>query len=218
MNIDPKAKIAGIPSLKIRELMRMQHYGMGWSASVDQASGLLEISHDATLIVLEELRSLGYIVFVDDAYNWKTTIAGNALANASATKPIRRPKADQAFAQFMERVNQVNQNPYYLYKVVKVVLFGSYITDTEAVNDVDVAIELSPKEADSERHWALVEQRIEEREKPFSNYSERFCWPEIEVTKFLRARSHVISLHDVGEVSKIGATYKTIYSEEERSG
>ena len=214
MNIDPKAKIAGIPSLKIRELMRMQHYGMGWSASVDQASGLLEISHDATLIVLKELRSLGYIVPVDDAFNyWKTTIAGNALANASAAKPIRRHKADQAFAQFMERISQVNQNPYYLYKVVKVVLFGSYITEAETVNDVDVAIELSPKEADPELHWTLFEQRIQEREKPFRNYGERFNWPKIEVTKFLKAGSHVINLHDGEDVSKIGATYKVVYPE-----
>lgn len=213
MNLDPKAKIAGVPSLKIRELLRMQHYGVGWNASVDQASRMLEISRDETLQVLEELRSLGYIVFVDDALDWKTTIAGNALANASATKPIRKSKAEQAFAQFMERVTQVNQNPYYLYKVVKVVLFGSYITDAETVSDVDVAIELSPKEADSERHWALVEQRIDERERPFSNYSERFYWPEIEVTKFLKARSHVISLHSGEDVSKIGATYKVVYSE-----
>lgn len=60
---------------------------------------------------------------------WCNTIKANAPANASAARPVKRATADKALAQFMERVKQVNHDPCFLYRVVKVVLFGSYLTD-----------------------------------------------------------------------------------------
>lgn len=62
---------------------------------------------------------------------------------ATAAKPVTRAKADLIFTGFMLRVQQVNEDLYYIFKVTRVVLFGSYIQDTETVNDI--AIELAPK-------------------------------------------------------------------------
>jgi hypothetical protein len=41
------------------------------------------------------------------------------LSSATAAKPVTRATAERALSQFLERVTQVNQNPYFL-----VVLFG----------------------------------------------------------------------------------------------
>ena len=44
---------------------------------------------------------------------------------ASAAKPVTRATAERTLAQFLERVAEVNRNPYYLARVARVVLFGS---------------------------------------------------------------------------------------------
>lgn len=66
------------------------------------------------------------------------------------------------------------------------------------MNDVEIAIELEIKETDLERRLKLFQQRsheVQEKRVYFANYTDYACWPEVEVWKFLRARSRVISFH-----------------------
>ena len=43
----------------------------------------------------------------------------------------------------------MRDNPYFLYKVTKVYLFGSYLPEAERINDIDLAVKLEPREKDS---------------------------------------------------------------------
>lgn len=88
---------------------------------------------------------------------------------ASAAWPVTRAKADQIFADFMERVQKVNDDPYYLFRVTRVVLFGSYIRDTPTVNDIDIALQLVPKIDDLNRRGEIYEQRRRESPRNFRN-------------------------------------------------
>lgn len=217
MHIDSKAKIAGVSILSVRQFLRQnskRDWGLGTMCQE------LKITQEEAKKLTNDLQAQEYIElsYVHDGNQyWHNTINGNALANSSAAKPIGREKADKAFSELLERVNRVNQDPYFLYKVVEVALFGSYITSTETVNDVDVAIELASKEYDQNRHFALCQQRREEATEKgtnFRNYSEYICWAEIEVWKFLKARSRVISIHPMKDVLENNFPHKIVYTEE----
>jgi predicted nucleotidyltransferase len=66
------------------------------------------------------------------------------LGAASAAKPITRQTAERALDDFLARVVLVNRRAYYLAKVTKVVVFGSFLRpDIERLGDVDVAVESS---------------------------------------------------------------------------
>jgi predicted nucleotidyltransferase len=122
------------------------------------------------------------------------------LASASAAKPVTRATAEKALALFLERVAQVNRNPYYLAKVVRVVLFGGILKpEVDRLSDVDVAIELARKEADPRRALVLSRQRAEELEdqgRRFRSILEReFCW-YVEAYDFLKGRNRVLALAD----------------------
>lgn len=100
---------------------------------------------------------------------------------ASAARPLKRKTADQAYTGFMDRVAQVNADPYYLYRATKVVLFGSYLTESETVNDIDLAIAIEPKEADDDRRGKQFDQRINEavdKGVNFRNVAEYYGWPQ----------------------------------------
>ena len=55
-------------------------------------------------------------------------------------RPITRKTAQSALAQFMERLRALNANAEYLYRVESALLFGSMLTETERLGDVDIAV------------------------------------------------------------------------------
>jgi predicted nucleotidyltransferase len=119
---------------------------------------------------------------------------------ASAARPVTRVTAERALTQFLERVRQVGQDPYFLAKVTRLVLFGSMLKpEVKRLSDVDLAVELTPKEVDWERAQVLNRQRAEElasRGHQFRSFLEvEHCWHR-ETFKFLKGRSRVIALAD----------------------
>ncbi len=197
MRINPKETILGFPILEIRRLLRHGHTGV----SVQMATSMLSIPEDKAKQLLEGLFEQGYVepAKLGGRPWWQNTIKGQALAMAKAGgSPSSRRTADRIFAEFMERVKKVNEDPYYLYKVTKVVLFGSYLTDAPQVNDIDVAVDLVLKEEDPQRCYQLMDARIREaaeQGREFSSITDLYGWPEREVQLFLKSRSRILSLH-----------------------
>src|SRR5207245_320136 len=94
---------------------------------------------------------------------WNLTQAGITLSAATAAAPVTRATAERALAQFLDRVRRVDQDPYFLAKVTRLVLFGSMLRpEVQRLSDVDLAVELSPKEADFDRSRVLNRERAEE--------------------------------------------------------
>jgi len=46
--------------------------------------------------------------------------------------------------------------PEFLFRVRRVVLFGSFLAESPAIDDLDIGIELVSKESDSKKHSELV--------------------------------------------------------------
>ena len=82
---------------------------------------------------------------------WEVTNKGRTLALASAAQPILRKTAERKISELLERVKIINTSPRYLFEVTKVIVFGSYLTEKQKINDIDIAVTLERKEADNNK-------------------------------------------------------------------
>jgi predicted nucleotidyltransferase len=149
--------------------------------------------------LLKALQSEG-LIESSAAGAWSVTQAGRTFSVATAAKPVTRVTAERALAQFLERVARVNHDPYFMGKVVRVVLFGSMLKpEVVRLSDVDLAVEVLPKEADIDRAREQNHRRAEElaeKGKQFRNILDvELCW-YFETRQFLKGGSRVIALAD----------------------
>ncbi len=141
---------------------------------------------------------------------------GQALANDSAASPISRAKADRLLQDFLGRVEAVNRNPAFAYRVRTVAVFGSYLSPVESLSDLDVAIALTFREADRTRQEALMNARIDlalASGRRFQNVFEQLWWPRREVVLFLKARTRGLSLHDYDEEARLLKELRIVFEE-----
>lgn len=195
MKINSKDEIAGFPLLKIRDLLKSKEF-----LYYENVASFLKTDQDRAKIVLTELFDIGFIQIdpIQISIQYVKTLKGNALANAKAFIAIPKQKAEKIFSEFMERVQEVNQNSKYIFKVSKVILFGSYIKGSPTVNDIDIAIELTRKDENDDTFMAKHEKIIQEaitKGKRFSNMLDRLYYPNQEVVVFLKSKSRYLSFH-----------------------
>jgi predicted nucleotidyltransferase len=131
--------------------------------------------------------------------------------------------AEKALQQFLGRVEQVNNDPYFLGKVTRVVFFGSMLKpEVERLSDVDLAVEVASKEADFDRARVKNYERVEELVRQghrFRNFLEQEgCW-YWEVFRFLRGQSRIIALADysVEKTFVLTVPHRFIMGQPERS-
>ena len=195
MRIQSNDLIVGQPALAIRKLLRNRTH-----IRVDTIVDLLDIDIETARQVLNDLATEGYIEASEGFQEmWRTTMQGNAVANAKAGKPITRRTADRLIEEFLTRVNEINACDDYAYRVVQVVIFGSYLSDSPTLGDVDLSIELSHRCDDPQEHERNWEARIQhalQEGRNFQTFFAQQCWPEQEIWRILKGRSRGLSLHD----------------------
>jgi predicted nucleotidyltransferase len=152
---------------------------------------------------------------------WTLTQAGCTLCAATAAKKITRATAQKAFEQFLERVERVNCEPYFLGKVTRAVLFGSLLQpDVERLSDVDLAVQLAPKEPDFDRartkNYERVEALAAQGHRFRNTIEQEGCW-YWEVFGFLKGCSRIIALADysVEKTFILAAPYQFLIGEPE---
>lgn len=202
--IDPKEIVEGVRLIAIRDAVNRQPEFI--TASI--LASKLKISPGKAMRVLQWLQQQGYIQphhgqtegpeHWQSEYKdaWETTPSGMQFAVASARPPLKRAKAEALLAALLERVQQVNASEEYLYKVAKVLVFGSYLSERPEINDVDVAIELAPKDLDRDRHFEATQAQASSCGRRL-NFVEKLCFSETKVRTYLKSRSHGLSLHDL---------------------
>jgi predicted nucleotidyltransferase len=200
MKINSKDKILDVPILTIRDFLRKTRGLVGEPWPEGFAYQYFKFGAGRSKEILDELFRQGFIEKTENPEGeqeqyWQNTFKGNSLASATAAKSVTRETADRVFNEFMERVRKVNEDPYYLVEVSKLILFGSYIQDTPTLNDIDIAIELVTKENDSKRYHAELEQRRKNSKRVFRSMTDIWTWPHTEALLFLKSKSRVISLH-----------------------
>jgi len=197
MRIDPQRTVAGSPALLVRRTLRRLRTRLQWGLRELESAASIEAGEGRALI--KALLAEGLIqAAARDA--WNITQAGLTFSSATAAKRVARATADRALREFRARVEQVNNDPYFLGKVTRVVLFGSMLRpEVERLSDVDLAVEVAPKEADFDRARVANYERVEKLASQghrFQNFlDQEVCWYG-EVFGFLKGRSRVIALAD----------------------
>ncbi|HET9505245.1 MAG TPA: nucleotidyltransferase domain-containing protein [Hymenobacter sp.] len=200
MKINTCQPIAGYPILQIRDLFK-------WRSTLcrENIEDKLKISTPRAAKLLKELVQLGYLElmpsdFPEEKGRWfELTPAGRTLALARAVPAMQRAKAEKLLAEFLDRVREVNASADFLYKVDKVVVFGSFLRPEVAeLNDLDVAVELTSKFANGDQRRAASDALVAKAYaagRSFSGFMDELMYPYNMVKTFLRNRSRYISLH-----------------------
>jgi predicted nucleotidyltransferase len=196
MQIDPKGTVACWPALLVRRTLRQLRTRLQWGLGELDSAASVEAGEGRALI--KALLAEG-LIEAAGRNAWKVSQAGQTLSSATAAKRVTRATAQKALQQFPGRVVKVNSDPYFLGKVTKVVLFGSMLKpEVERLSDVDLAVELAPKEEDFDRARAGNYGRVEElatKGHRFQNFIEQEgCW--YWEVGFLKGQSRVIALAD----------------------
>lgn len=116
-------------------------------------------------------------------------------------KIYSRKTAKMVLKNIKKRIQEVNQNDEFIYKVNKAVLFGSYINSTkEKIGDLDIALYVELKnKVISEEEQNFKRARNSNSYVPFIL---RFIYGKEEVFKYIKNRKQILELHDGNKVDK----------------
>lgn len=214
MRIRPDDLVVGFPAKQVRKLLRQSTQFL----SVDDVTKVLGLRGKSALRLLETLEQQGFIEkntsAPDAKRNWKHTIKGGALSNALFSAPVSRRNAERKLSEFMDRVREVNEGGRFLFRVRKVVLFGSFLTDSSTIGDLDVAIDLVPREPDARKHSELILAHANAAAlcgKRFQNFVQRLDFAAQQVRSYLKARSRIIQLTNCDDGVLEVAEHRVIY-------
>jgi predicted nucleotidyltransferase len=122
--------------------------------------------------------------------------------------------------ELLERVRIVNKRAELAYRVVSVVVFGSYLSRAERINDLDIAVELKAKwhdDASLESFRDASLERAHASGRRFRNVVEEVCWPQIEVHSILKSRSRTISFCEWKSLLEMkGFRYSVVFGDKEQ--
>lgn len=210
MHIDKNTLIYGKPALQVRRFFRQI---MDFGCNLDILKDSFGLSQKEAEQMIVNLFKDGYIE-KGNKDCWKATIKGRALAIAPATKQIHRNTADKRIQELLNRIELVNKKDHYLLKVEIAYVFGSYLSNKDRISDIDIAIDLQPKEKNDDKYFTLCQQRradVAAKGKRFRNLTEELCWPIIEVHQFLKSHSRSLSIHGIVDLKVAGECKKVIY-------
>ena len=203
MRIDRNEQIAGLNILRVRDAIRRQGR---FAFDARDLVHALKVPHGKAMEVMQELQARGWIELEDGRPDlFQTTMRGNAFAGALAMKPIPRAKADKLLAEFMKRVEEVNNRDELVYYVHEVWAFGSYVGESAEVGDLDLAVDLRYREIEGRDYIEFNAERARASGRRFGNYSELLSYGDTEVRRILKARNPRISLHPMSDIKASGS-------------
>jgi len=211
MQIDPKEILFGQPILKIREVVRQAMKGRLWGNSKAEVAirvaKVLKQPEDVAKQLIKNMIEEDYLILtkekLSDIYQYELTETekGRQFGIANASKPLSRQKATQLLNELIERAKSINENGELIYFVESIKVFGSYLSDKEALGDLDVGVKLTRtyKPGDSIKHNQKRIALAKANGRQFSNATEQLIWPHREVMLMLKEKQRGLSLHDEDE-------------------
>jgi DNA-binding MarR family transcriptional regulator len=221
MRIESGKAIAGFPILRIRDAFKKLRRLTPWPA--EELGRRLKALPEHIGRLLAELEAHGYVERdrdnPDSRESWRLTDLGMRFAGASAARPISRGTAERLVREFLARVDEVNRNEDYAYRVRKVVVFGSYLGKRPRLGDVDLAVTLEPRYPDDPERQRAVEEARTGRAflggREFHDTLDQAHWPRHEVLMHLKGGSGAIKIHS-GDVAVLKLTRSEVLFELEK--
>lgn len=126
---------------------------------------------------------------------------------------ILRSTARKLLVSLVQRAQEINTNPDFVYSVSRIAVFGSYInTDKEKLGDLDIAVELVPRYEGDDLVREMVEAFNQRGPQTYS-IIDRYSFARYEIERYLRNRSKCLNLHDFDELLKLNTAYLVIYEQ-----
>ena len=134
---------------------------------------------------------------------------------ATTASSVKRVTAERVLREFLDRVRTVNESDSYLYRVERVILFGSMLNkEKDRVNDIDLVLELVPKERDLEKahqlNMAYANEQVA-KGRHYRNYADMLFFAKNDALKFLRKRSRLLNFHNPDDSVWADSPHRTIY-------
>lgn len=199
LRISRDQTICGVPAFDLRAAFKR----LNGTLLVDDLAHLLKIADEEAEVVLSALVAEGYVEkdrLLGGEQLFRLTFKGGALALATALKPISRQRADELVDGLIKRAAAINNDPDEIYKVGRLLAFGSYVSQATELGDVDIAFELLRKDDERlpmpEAEIAYT-KRAETEGRRFSSLIEMVAWPQESVLRTLKNRHPHISLHPI---------------------
>ena len=139
---------------------------------------------------------------------WTRQNKALGITNVKFIKRISRTKADNIIGELLERIKQLEKDPYHISHVTEARVFGSYLDDkVEDLGDIDVQIDLKLKPGYT--HEEATKISWDRSSHKNLNYLMHICYAtETEPKRFLKNRNRYLSFN--GD-SKENHKHRVIY-------
>lgn len=125
---------------------------------------------------------------------YRVTDEGHATGMKSLVPRMSRTAAEALLEEVLARVARINSDGELLHYVTEVRVFGSYLTESEDLGDLDLAIKLERRRGEGE--WVKAAQALADKSGRSLNFFQRLTFPETEVRRRIKSRLPRISLHE----------------------
>lgn len=123
-----------------------------------------------------------------DDGSYKFSDAAIGLVCSHATKRFERTKGKQLLNELKQRARAINQNRDWPVYVSEMRVFGSYLTDSNDLGDIDIAINTGHRKPPPGLDWGDWWE---------SKQPHRDAWPDSEMRKYLKARNPRLAIIDM---------------------
>lgn len=203
MRIKRSEIIAGIPAMEARDIARL-FKKEGNFVSADYMTTKMKIKdvHQVESM-LKALTAEGFLEENDEGYF--LTLKGSALALASANGAITKAKAEKELADLLSRIKEINESPDYPLRVGEIIVFGSYLSETNELSDIDIGFLVSRREdISNEEYVELSDKRVKialDKGRRLQGFDDLF-WPLKEITLLLKSGRSCLSLHNLSHAEE----------------
>lgn len=203
MQLDWDERIAGVPMIHVRDFLKLTTQSINRDYLVELRGSQYEVGP-----LLDELLERGWIE-EDERNTVRNTLAGNAVTQAKKLKRISRSEAERLLKEVLRAVDEINSDEVYAYDVTHLAVFGSYLTETDTLGDLDIAYELQPRWT-PETAEEVSQRSITAFPPPKSaDWMRRLGWPEEVVLKRIAVNKRV-SLEKLSSVVSLGFPYRLL--------
>jgi predicted nucleotidyltransferase len=203
--------VCGLPAADARKVMRLfgapkpAYLLREWAEDVDSLAQALET----------EGWFQRHSVAKDGEVWWETTVRGNALAQASFRRPIRRITAERHLESVIRRAEAYNADEKHIFEIAQIVVFGSYLDrESSHLGDLDLAIVTRERAATQLSSDDLSKRSLDYADasgRQFNSFFDRLDWAEREVIQILRNSIAAISITR-NDVSTFTDRWEIVYT------
>jgi hypothetical protein len=142
-----------------------------------------------------------------DKAKYQTSMKGRRLAAANLTPRFDRAKADNEVAALIARATEINMRDELVFFVHKITAFGSYLTDSNDLGDIDLVVEVKPRR--EQKHTDESHYRADNSGKTL-DFLASLYYGEREVLQLLRARKPRLSFN-VGSTLELDTKFRVLF-------